>query len=144
MNFKLHKLCRLCRRDRVGAAVVEFALVAPLFFLFVMGMVECGRMMMVQQILTNASREGARRAVLEGTVSADVVAAVDSYLANSSISGADVTVTEVAPVSPDYAKSLTVTVQVPFSEVSWLPTPMFVTGNYTLSAATTMRQETVE
>ena len=42
-----------------GVAAVEFALVAPLFLLFLFGMIEFGRMVMVQQVLTNASREGA-------------------------------------------------------------------------------------
>ena len=53
----------LHRRKRRGAAVVEFAIVAPLFFLLIFGMIEYGRMVMVQQVITNASREGARRAV---------------------------------------------------------------------------------
>ncbi len=45
---------------------MEFAVVAPLFLVFVFGMIEYGRMVMVQQVITNASREGARRAVLDG------------------------------------------------------------------------------
>ena len=32
---KVEKLCRLCRKNRRGAAVVEFAIVAPVFFLLV-------------------------------------------------------------------------------------------------------------
>jgi len=142
-RLKLEKLWRSCRRDRRGTAVVEFALVAPLFFLLVFGMIEYGRMVMVQQILTNASREGARRAVLDGVSTSDVVTAVDNYLVDSSIAGADVTVITNAPVSPDYAESMTVTVSIPFSQVSWLPSPMFL-GSQTLTAATSMRRETVQ
>ena len=142
-SFKLHKLCRSCRRDRRGAAVVEFALVAPIFFLLVFGMIEYGRMVMVQQILTNASREGARRAVLDGSTTAGVVNSVTSYLQSSSITGATVTVTTSAPVAPDYANGMTVTVTIPFSQVSWLPSPMFL-QTYQMSSSTTMRQETVQ
>jgi len=141
--FKLDKLCRSCRRQRRGTAVVEFALVAPLFFLLVMGMIEYGRMVMVQQILTNASREGARRAVLDGITTANVQTAVNTYLSGASITGATVTVTSNAPVAPDYANSMTVVVQIPFSQVSWLPSPMYL-GSKTLSASTTMRKETVQ
>jgi len=122
---------------------VEFAVVAPVFFLLVFGMIEYGRMVMVQQILTNGSREGARRAVLDGVSTSDVTTAVEDYLADSSISGASVTVTTNAPVPPDYAESMTVTVDVPFTQVSWLPSPMFL-GSQTLSASTTMRRETVQ
>ena len=41
-----------------------------MFFLMVFGMIEFGRAIMVQQVLTNASREGARVAVL-GLADAD-------------------------------------------------------------------------
>jgi len=122
---------------------VEFALVAPLFFLLVLGMIEYGRMVMVQQILTNASREGARRAVLDGISTANVQAAVNTYLSGANITGATVTVTQNAPVAPDYANSMTVSVQIPFSQVSWLPSPMYL-GGKTMLATTTMRRETVQ
>ncbi len=49
--------------NRCGAAAVEFAIVAPVFFLLVIGMIEIGRALMVQQVLINASRVGARQAV---------------------------------------------------------------------------------
>jgi Flp pilus assembly protein TadG len=52
--------------------VVEFAVVAPLLFLLIFGMIEFGRMVMVQQILTNASREGARRGILEQSTATEV------------------------------------------------------------------------
>ena len=122
---------------------MEFALVAPLFFLLVLGMIEYGRMVMVQQVLTNASREGARRAVLDGITTANVQTTVNNYLSGANISGATVTVTSNPPVAPDYANSMTVAVQIPFSQVSWLPSPMYL-GSKTLSASTTMRRETVQ
>ena len=80
--FSLHKLWGSYRRKR-GAAAVEFAIVAPLFFMLLFGMIEYGRCVLVQQMLTNASREGARRGVLDGTTTQDVVDVVQSYLASS-------------------------------------------------------------
>lgn len=106
-------------------------------------MIEFGRMVMVQQVLTNASREGARRAVLDGMSDSDVQAAVENYLADASISGATVSVTTEPPTPPDVAESRTVTVTIPFSQVSWLPSPMYL-GGTTLSASTAMRRETVQ
>ena len=141
--IRLHKLWRSCRKERQGTAVVEFALVAPLFILLVFGMIEYGRMVMVQQILTNASREGARRAVLDGVSDASVAQSVNTYLAGTSINGATVTVTTNPPVAPDYADSKTVQVQIPFGQVSWLPSPMYL-GSTTLRAQTTMRRETIQ
>ncbi len=139
----LDKPCRVGRLHRRGAAVVEFALVAPVFMLLVFGMIEYGRMVMVQQILTNASREGARRAVLDGVATSEVQTSVENYLTDASISGATITVTSVPAVPPDYADSMTVSVAIPFSQVSWLPSPMFL-GSQTLTATTTMRRETVQ
>lgn len=46
-------------RDR-GAAAVEFAIVAPLLILILLGLVDFGRMFFVQINLAGASREGAR------------------------------------------------------------------------------------
>jgi Flp pilus assembly protein TadG len=121
---------------------VEFAIIAPIFFLLVFGMIEFGRMVMVQQILTNASREGARKAVLDGVSNVDVEDTVEDYLANASITGATISVATQAPTPPDIAESRIVTVTIPFSQVSWLPAPIFLSGK-TLSASTSMRRETV-
>ena len=143
-RFKLHKLCRSCRKDRRGAAVVEFALVAPIFFLLVFGMIEYGRMVMVQQVLTNASREGARRAVLDGAQQSTVISSVRTYLTNASINGQNPNLTITVTPAPESAvatdQNISVTVQVPFADVSWLPSPMFL-QNKSLRASSVMRRE---
>lgn len=141
LALKLEKVWRSCRRNRKGAAVVEFAVVAPVFFLLVFGIIEYGRMVMVQQLITNASREGARRGVLDGATTAEVSTLVNNYLASGGIKGATITVTPNPPSSAGYGAPVTVTVGVPFSKVSWLPKPMFL-GNRTLSARSIMRRET--
>jgi Flp pilus assembly protein TadG len=130
------------RTKRQGAAVVEFAVLAPLLFLLVFGMLEYGRLIMVQQIITNASREGCRQAVLEGASSSAIDSFVQSYLSNSSISNATV------GISPDPAVAgpgdpMTVTVSVNFDDVSWLPTSLYL-GGRVLSASSTMRRETAQ
>ena len=142
-RLKLERLSRLCRRDRRGTAVVEFALVAPILFLLVFGMIEYGRLVMVQQVLTNASREGAREGVLDGTTTADVQASVNNYLASATVTGATVTVTPSPPNSAGYGAPVTVTVSVPFNQVSWLPSPIFLGGSV-MTATTVMRRETTQ
>ncbi len=106
--------------QRRGASTVEFAAVAPLLFLLVLGMIEFGRMMMVQEILTNSAREGARKAVLPGSTDMVVYQAIDSSLANAGISG------QSRQCSPSAATAtagtaVQVTVSVPYNNVSWLP-----------------------
>ena len=43
-----------------------------MFFMLVFGMIEFGRAIMVEQILTNAAREGARVAVLDSATPGSV------------------------------------------------------------------------
>ena len=56
------------KNSRQGAAAVEFALTAIPFFLIVFGLLEFGRLILIQHLLTNASREGARFASLNTDV----------------------------------------------------------------------------
>ena len=140
---KLAKPCRLCRRNRRGAAAVEFALVAPIFFLLVLGMIEVGRALMVQQIITNASREGARRAVLDGATATDVTTFVNTYLNNASLPNATITYPQGNPEAAGFGAPVEVRVSIPFSQVSWLPSAMYL-GGQDMEASTVMRRETVQ
>ena len=83
-------------------------------------------MITVQQVLTNASREGVRGAVLDGATTTDIESTVNSYLTSGSIVGADTQVDPNPPSNVGYGEPVTVTVAIGFDEVSWLPTPMFV------------------
>jgi Flp pilus assembly protein TadG len=114
------------RKTRSGVATVEFAFVAPIFFLLVFGLIEMGRMMMIQQSLTNAAREGCRTAVLATTkdgadVEEDMRDYLQSVMSNASNTG-EVRIT----VPPDLASVtsgaiLTVSVEVDYLDASWLP-----------------------
>lgn len=127
------------RQGRTGAAIVEFAIVAPLFFLLVLGCIELGRALMVQQVLTNASRVGVRSAVtLSGTESSAVDAATE-FANGVSVSGISVAVSP-NPSTATSGDMITVTVSVPFANVTWVPSPWFM-GGKTLSASSVMRKE---
>lgn len=126
---------------RRGAAVTEFAVVAPVFFLMIIGFIEFGRALMVQQVLVNAARVGAREAILasgQATVQS-VTDAIADY--TEGITVHPVTV-DVSP-NPATAKAgdmITVTASVNFIDVSWLPAPWFL-GDALLSSSSTMRKE---
>ncbi|WP_238397680.1 TadE/TadG family type IV pilus assembly protein [Anatilimnocola aggregata] len=120
-------------------------MVAPVFFLLVFGMIEYGRMVMVQQIITNAAREGCRVAVLDGSTTASTQTAAINAMAsgNITITTSNVTVNPSPPSSAAYGSPVSVTVTVPFNQVSWLPSPMYL-GGKSMTATTTMRRETVQ
>lgn len=52
-------------RGRRGQALVEFALVAPLLLLLILGLIDFARAWNVYQVITDAAREGARNAVVQ-------------------------------------------------------------------------------
>jgi hypothetical protein len=53
------------RNGRAGQALVEFALVFPIFFLMLMGLVDVGRFVYTDSTLSQAAREGARVGAVE-------------------------------------------------------------------------------
>jgi hypothetical protein len=61
------------RRSR-GQALVEFALVAPIFFVLLIGLIEGGRYVFYAESLNHAAREGARYAIIHGSNSQPVSA----------------------------------------------------------------------
>jgi Flp pilus assembly protein TadG len=55
------------RRKRRGGVVIEMALISCICFAFMFAIFEYGRVVMMQQIMVNASRAGARLAVITPT-----------------------------------------------------------------------------
>ncbi|HUY36334.1 MAG TPA: TadE family protein [Pirellulales bacterium] len=129
------------RSSRRGTAVVEFAVVIPLFLLFIVGMIELGRAIMVQQLVTNASREGGRIAGYDSTTqTSTITSAVNAYLTNVNISGATTVVSPDPPSGAADGQQVSVTVSIPYANVSWVPSPFFLAG-CTLQATSVMRRE---
>jgi len=54
-----------------GQALAEFALVAPLFLLIILAIIEGGRFVFFYEMLNSATREGARYAIVHGYNAAD-------------------------------------------------------------------------
>ena len=62
-----------------GAAAVELAICLPILTLLVFGSIEFGLLFYNQQVITNASREGARAGIVKGTVNGDIEDIVENY-----------------------------------------------------------------
>jgi Flp pilus assembly protein TadG len=69
----------MLRNNQKGAALLEFAIVLPFLLVLVFGVIEFGLIAYNKQVITNASREGARSAITktlnsDGTLTAgDIV-----------------------------------------------------------------------
>src|SRR5688500_17367158 len=94
----MHRLRRPAPRR--GAALVELALLLPLVLTLLLGVREVGRMIEVQQAVSNAAREGGRQAATGTRTTAQVQQAVINCLANSGLPTAGVKVTVVNVSSP--------------------------------------------
>ena len=147
-----HHMLKTCARQmnhvgtriaRRGTAAVEFALVAPVFLLFLMGIMEFGRVMMVQNVLITAAREGARAAIISGATATSVQQKAASYATTCGVTGTTVTVSPANLSQATTTTPIKVTVSVNFNNVSWLPAPWFL-KNTTLAGATSMRLEGID
>jgi Flp pilus assembly protein TadG len=137
-------------KRRRGATVVEFAIVAPILFLVVFGLIEFGRYMMLHQIAITSTREGCRKAVL-GTTTSDqqVDTVVRGFLAAGGIqsSVAEDSTKVAVSVSPGNLNGLasgtpiTVAVEMSFSELSWVPGDFFGLSGVNVSSSSTMERE---
>jgi Flp pilus assembly protein TadG len=119
--------------DERGAAAVEFALVAPVLLLMVMGIAEFGRAYHVQATISQAAREGVRVMALNndpaGAIAATRAAAPTLTLTNISVTPSTCLTSGTTP-----AATATVTVTFPLTFISRL----FGTG-VTLTGTGVMR-----
>ena len=136
-------------RCQKGVAAIEFAIVLPVLMIIVFGIIEFGLLMYDKQVITNASREGARAGVvvvIPRVSDAGIQAVVNNYVANNLItfSSTSSPVTTIAPVDRtdmDFGDDLTVTVTYNYD---FLVLPDFVaglTGVQTLVATAVMKME---
>ena len=65
-------------RRRRGAAVVEMAFVLPIFLMFLFGIFEYARFLMMHQVLHNAARDAARWAVVRSSAPEGTIFTVDN------------------------------------------------------------------
>jgi len=86
---------RRFRRNSRGQALVEFALVMPLLLILIVSVFEFGRAWNLHQTITDAAREGARKAVIaDAAITQDSVnAAIAARIAASGFDPADATIT---------------------------------------------------
>lgn len=63
----LNKLLRYPHHSERGSVAVEFALLVPVLFLILFGIINFGVLMYNQAVITNAAREGARWAAIHTT-----------------------------------------------------------------------------
>lgn len=130
-DSRLHKL------DRNGAALTEFAIVAPLLFLLFFAAFEFCRVAMIRHTADNAVYEGCRLGMIPGSTTGEAEAEARRVLSTLGVNHVNVAVTP--QTFADDSASVTIRVEVPLDENSFVPN-QFVAGR-TIIRELTMRRE---
>ena len=77
---KRSRPARRIQATRRGTTMVEFAMVLPVFFTFIFGIVEFGRLQLVSNMLTTACRNGARLGSTENVTTAAATTQVEEIM----------------------------------------------------------------
>jgi hypothetical protein len=134
-----------CSR-RSGVAMLELAIVLPILLLLVLGIIEMGRVMMLNQMATNGVREACRRAIVPGADHNNVLSVCNGYLDASGVSqsgrvveirdsaGSNVNLSTIGSHQP-----VTVYAEFPYSANTWGFTRIM--SGKKLVSLSTMRRE---
>lgn len=131
-------MMRRLRKGEHGQALVEMALVLPLFFLLLFGVIEMGRVGYAYITVSNAAREGGRIATIGGT---DLN--INGSIKNAAVSldPANLTIT-ITPSQSQRQSGQEVTVQVTYPVQLIIPIISNVIPNpVVVSASIVMRLE---
>ncbi len=138
-------MCTRLRNQR-GNALLETAVTLPIILFVSVAIFEFGRAYQVQQVLTNAAREGARVAVLQGVTDDEVKTVVRNYLQGGGLVQVDPVVERAVPFGSTTGSR--VTINFPFSFIVLNPVARLVVrtssvgdGAITMHAAALMRNE---
>ena len=122
--------------NRRGAVATEFAFVLPILFLVLAGSYELCRANIIMHTCESAAYEGARMGIVPGATATKTGAAAQSILDTFDIQNA--TITTVPAVITNETDSVSVTIEVDYSENSIL-IPQFIGAN--IERTCTMNRE---
>ena len=124
-------------KGRTGAAAVEFAIVAPIFFTLVIASFEFGRLNVIRHTADNAAYEAARHAMVPGATATEAVDKATRIMNIVGTRGARVTVNP--PTLGPNVDQISVTIDVPMNQNGWI-TPRFTRAT-NIRAVSTLRTE---
>jgi Flp pilus assembly protein TadG len=138
------RVTRALRARREGQAIVEFALVVPVLLLLIASIIEFGRAWNIQQVLTDATRMGARTAVVaDAALSNDssVTAVIEEIMLTAGLDTALDTLTLGLRDSPGTPDTVTITYPFNFKFIGALLEWATSQSSITMSSRSVMRNE---
>ncbi|WHZ17309.1 MAG: hypothetical protein OJF52_004161 [Nitrospira sp.] len=133
------------RQSEKGSVAVEFAILLPLFIMFVWGAIEFGMAYYTQEVLTNASREGARAGIVQVSpklTPTQIQTIVTDYVRNAGVPVASLNTPVVTGAGGLFPTPLTVTTTYNYTfRIVSMITAGAVPSSITLTATSVMRNE---
>ncbi len=124
-------------RQRKGATIVEFAIVAPLLFLFFFAAIEFCRVAMIRHTADNAVYEACRVAIIPGATVGEVNAEATRILGSLGVMNMNI---DVIPSEIDRdTDEVTVRIVVPLDDNSFVPNQFF--SGRSITRELTLRRE---
>lgn len=115
-----------------GQAIVEFALVIPVFLILAFGILEVGRLVFTQMIVAQAAREGARAVAVSGD-------RTQAAIAVNKFPGAFTTIVTPAPLV--YGQPVTVQVNTTITILTPIISAVVTPNPFPISSTANMREE---
>ncbi len=135
MNIRFHK-----KNDK-GQTLVEFAIILPIFLMFLFGIIQYGIIFSGQLIVSSAARDGARMAAV-GKSDTDIKQAIVEKTALMPFLNIDSNTISVSPERLSRREGVDVIVQVPASIDIVMPMVGFLSGDeHSFSSTASMRYE---
>ena len=128
------------QEPRRGVALVEFAVVSPLLFLTIFLFIEFDRYVVSVHAMKEATRVGCRTATLEGSTLEEVESSVEGILSPFGIDDYTMSITPPLTTAIDSGDPISVTVDVSYDDIGWVPTPKFLDGK-TITVTATLPKE---
>lgn len=125
------------RKAESGQSLVELGILAPVLVFVLVGVVDFGRIFMVEQVITNAAREGARVAVVD-TSSTLASQTVQSYMQGA---GLDMSQATITITGANAATGQPTVVAITYKVTSLALQLVHANSNITLSATSSMLHE---
>ncbi len=137
MQMRTHRRSKSLTRNRWGAATVEFALCAPVFFFLIFGGIELSRVNMLIHTVESSLLQGARRGIIPGATAEQCRQAAQDVLDIGRIRTSTITVSP--STITDLTTSVTISVSVPLDNNGYQASSIFL--GKTIARTATLNRE---
>ena len=118
----MRKIIKKMLQKQSGQALVEFAVVIPIFLLIIIGIIGVGYMLVAEQVVTYAAREGARigaQTNKNDQINGAIEAAMKAF--DNNYSRTTIMISPAEETSPDRVRGKTLSVSVAYTVPFTIP-----------------------